>query len=210
MRRNMSFWDRAKVASFWGRGAVPSAYSTASVFIPPPPSNIDVSFTLPPSPMLRTRSASSAIANLALTASTSRWIASTLCSKSRNTSQKYGLGIFSILSTWEARTFMICCRASASMLVIPDRFKDEAGAPPPALVTLLPAGAAPPSEGVAVEPALFLLDKSPTSPLILDRATPLLAATFSTGHAPCIFACTAASPARNLRVWASIRLVSAD
>lgn len=87
----------------------------------------------------------------------------------------------------------------ASMLVIPDRFGEEAGAPP----VLLAAGA-PDCAGRPLLLPPFNI------PLTLDKATPRRAATFSTGHAPCIFACTAASPARPFRAWASVKLVSAD
>mmetsp|Transcript_30695 Transcript_30695/g.55644 ORF Transcript_30695/g.55644 Transcript_30695/m.55644 type:complete len:296 (+) Transcript_30695:337-1224(+) len=214
MRRKRSFWERASVASFWERGAdapgPPPSYSIRDVMAlksPPAPlaSNIVVSFILPPPrPMVCTRSASSAIASRALTASTSRRTVSTLRSKSCNTSQKYGLGMDSIRSTCAARTSMICCRAMASMLVMPDMFNDEAGVPP--LLFPAPAGAVPPN-CAAVGCAVF---ESPTIPRKLDSTTPRRAATFSMGHAPCIFAWTAASPARALRCWASVRLVSAD
>mmetsp|Transcript_33321 Transcript_33321/g.70037 ORF Transcript_33321/g.70037 Transcript_33321/m.70037 type:complete len:219 (-) Transcript_33321:905-1561(-) len=214
MRRKRSFWDLANVASFWERVAeeevgsppapIPPSYS-ARASAPPTPSARSKDISALPPPMDCTLSASSAIASLDATVSTSLRRTSALCSKLCNTSQKYGLGMASILSTCAARTSMICCNATASMLFIPEVFSDEAGAPLP-----VPAAAgAPPADG-AVAAGALLLAASPTIFLKLDNATPRRAATFSTGHAPCIFAWTADSPARDLRLRASARLVSAD
>mmetsp|Transcript_627 Transcript_627/g.1435 ORF Transcript_627/g.1435 Transcript_627/m.1435 type:complete len:222 (-) Transcript_627:779-1444(-) len=169
---------------FSPRRFVSSSEASSALMAPRPPMP-------PPPPADWTRSASSAIASRARTASTSPWTTDARSSKSRSTSQKYGLGMSSILSTCVARMSMIRCSATASALAIPETFEHDADAPP-APVTA-PPGAAP-----------------PVDPRTLDSATPLRAATFSTGHAPCIFARAVASPARSLRRRASPRFVSAD
>ena len=89
---------------------------------------------------------------------------------------------------------MMCCSAIASTLFIPETFNDDAGVP------LLPSPAvaaeveeeeeAVPPKEEDVNPDDCAPDDWRRTPRTVDNATPLLAATFSIGHAPCILACT--------------------
>ena len=105
----------------------------------------------------------------------------------------------------------MCCKAIASILSIPDTLSEDAGVPPvtpvAAVVGVVEEEDGPDEKDCDVALAFPLL---PRIPRTVDNATPLLAATFSMGHAPCILACTVASPARTLSCCASIKLLSAD